>query len=506
MAQASPVCRVVVDIPGESPWVIASFDAAAATVLKLKEEIESAGEFTREKRVANEEKLRGVLDKIKLSRIEASNDWASWVFKREFNLGTKGERLDAKLSKSFDLLLTEAVLTKARCAFAVEQEQKAAEKGRKRKHIEEEEVIDEGSASGSSYAQIGGEAGPKGSDSSDFVPIATLSSRKRRKTSTDKTPVVSVEKNDTKRKETPITKRYALRNRSSVPDTSKTKNKKGTNAVKASKNLRVKTTGGPGDRSKKEAEGTTAGDEIVPEKLPVLKKSKRVVPEGNLSREECKEIQFKRRLRSRGKHRNLLDGNEDGIGEGEGGADKDEIEEERHVVSNKKGGSKRGKKVITKAPVKSDGPSAAQLTKATKKGKSKYFLAVHQVGNKKVSKKWKNSKRGDLELRSESFNKDHKALMAEHGKTVKERKINGKEVDRFELLTEMLLHGGFETVVSSGNDALKEIFENMNMNLAKIGAKKLKKLYIDELFLYEQVFVNGKGVTEGMKSNLLNSK
>jgi len=63
---------------------------------------------------------------------------------------------------------------------------------RKRKHIEEEEVIDEGSASGSSYAQIGGEAGPKGSDSSDFVPIATLSSRKRRKTSTDKTPVVSV--------------------------------------------------------------------------------------------------------------------------------------------------------------------------------------------------------------------------------------------------------------------------------------------------------------------------
>jgi len=93
--------------------------------------------------------------------------------------------------------------------------------------------------------------------------------------------------------------------------------------------LRVKTTGGPGDRSKKEAEGTTAGDDIVPEKLPVLKKSKRVVPEGNLSREECKEIQFKRRLRSRGKHRNLLDGNEDGIGEGEGGADKDEGNKKR---------------------------------------------------------------------------------------------------------------------------------------------------------------------------------
>lgn len=135
--------------------------------------------------------------------------------------------------------------------------------------------------------------------------------------------------------------------------------------------------------------------------------------------------------------------------------------------------------------------------------KKKYWNAALLVGVQKVSKKWKGVANTKDEQRPDIFRKDYAALMAEQGKVVKERKIGGKEVDLFNLIREMLLNGGIEAVAESGGDSVKKIFETLGMNGAKFGPSRLKKFYLTELFLYENLLVNGKAVTPEMRKSVL---
>ncbi len=126
-----------------------------------------------------------------------------------------------------------------------------------------------------------------------------------------------------------------------------------------------------------------------------------------------------------------------------------------------------------------------------------YQLACLDIGVRMLSRRY--AKGAAHPKKRLAFERDLRAFMRERKERQYVRTIRGKEVELFNLFSAVMRLGGYEKL----EGGLRDVFKQLGYDVSKTPRSKLAPIYVNELYAYEAMLVQGREVSRDELRQLL---